>query len=242
MKTYLLLLSFVLLTSVGHSQNSSEVIRHDSVGAIVSDLKKFIPEYMQIQNIPGVSIALVNDNKVVWADGFGFVNSITKKPVNKNTLFEVASISKVVTAYIALRLVDEGKLSLDKPLLSYLSKEWMPYSVYQDSIKLRHALSHSSGLRKTTREIMFKPGSAYYYSANGFNLVKDVMEEVTREKLEELAQRLVFQPLGMISSSFARNVKLLPVAANGHIHATVPVVLFGILFLVRYLIITLIEH
>jgi CubicO group peptidase (beta-lactamase class C family) len=240
MKTKLLLLLFVLLNTVGHSQNSAEVTRHDSIGAIMTDLKKFIPEYLQIQNIPGVSIALVNDNNIVWADGFGFVNSITKKRVNTNTLFEVASISKVVTAYIALRLVDEGKLSFDKPLLSYLSKEWMPYSVYQDSIKLKHALSHSSGLRKTTRDIMFKPGSAYYYSANGFNLVKDVMEEVTGEKLEELAQRLVFQPLGMKNSSFARNEKLFPITANGHIHATVPIVLFGVLFLVQYLIITLI--
>ena len=77
------------------------------------------------------------------------------------------------TAYIALRLVDEGKLSLNKSLFSYLSKEWMPYSIYQDSIKLNHVLSHSSGLNKITREIMFKPGSAYFYSANGFNLVKD---------------------------------------------------------------------
>ncbi len=240
MKTKLLLLSFVLLNSIGHSQKTSEVIRHDSVGAIVTDLKKFIPEYIQEQNIPGVSIAMVNDNNIVWAEGFGFVKSITKKRVNTNTLFEVASISKVVTAYIALRLVDEGKLSLDKPLLSYLSEEWMPYSVYQDLLKLNNVLSHSSGLRKTTREIMFKPGSAYYYSAIGFNLVKDVMEEVTGEKLEELAQRLVFQPLEMKNSSFARNDKLLPVAANGHLHATVPIVLFGILFLVQYLFITLI--
>ena len=65
MKTKLLLLSFVLLNSIGLSQNSSGVLRHDSVGAILTDLKKFIPEYIQTQNIPGVSIALVNDNKIV---------------------------------------------------------------------------------------------------------------------------------------------------------------------------------
>jgi len=240
MKTKLLLLSFVMLNSIGFSQDSSEVIRHDSVDSILTDLKMFIPEYRQLQNIPGVSIALIDDNNVVWADGFGFVNSITKKRVNTNTLFEVASISKVVTAYIALRLVDEGKLSIDKPLLSYLSKEWMPHSIYQDSIKLTHVLSHSSGLSKTKREIMFKPGSAYYYSANGFNLVKDVMEEVTGEKLEELAQRLVFQPLGMKNSSFVIKDKLLAITANGHLHAIVPIILFGILFLVLYLFITLI--
>ena len=240
MKTKLLLLSFVMLNSIGFSQDSSEVIRHDSVGSILTDLKMFIPEYRQLQNIPGVSIALIDDNNVVWADGFGFVNSITKKRVNTNTLFEVASISKVVTAYIALRLVDEGKLSIDKPLLSYLTKEWMPHSIYQDSIKLTHVLSHSSGLSKTKREIMFKPGSAYYYSANGFNLVKDVMEEVTGEKLEELAQRLVFKPLGMKNSSFVIKDKLLAITANGHLHAIVPIILFGILFLVLYLFITLI--
>lgn len=239
MKTIIFLLLFVLLNFDSFSQNTSEVIRHDSVSSILTDLKKYIPEYRQNQNIPGVSIALVNDDTVVWAQGYGFVNSITKKSVNTNTLFEIASISKVVTAYIALRLVDEGKLSIDRPLLSYLFKEWMPQSIYQDSIKLHHVLSHSSGLSKTSKEIMFKPGSAYYYSANGFNLLKDVMEEVTGEKLEELAQHHVFQPLGMKSSSFVKKDELLANTANGHIHATVPIVLFGILFLVTYSIIYL---
>jgi len=251
MRTKLLLLvfAFLLQNSLSYGQNSQEerkskqelsLRKSDPVDSIIIDLKKFIPEYKKMQNIPGVSIALVYDNKIAWADGFGFTNSITKKPVNASTLFEVASISKIVTAYIALRLVDEGKLSLDRPLLSYLSKEWMPYSIYQDSIKLNHVLSHSSGLSKTTREIMFKPGSAYYYSANGFNLLKDVMEEVTGEKLEELSQRLVFQPLGMKNSSLVKKDELLTITANGHIHAIVPVVLFGISFLVFYFIILLI--
>ncbi len=251
MKTKLLLFvfAFLLQNSVSYGQNSQEeskftqelsLRKSDPVDSIVIDLKKFIPEYRKTQSIPGVSIALVNDAKIAWADGFGLANSITKKTVNASSLFEVASISKVVTAYIALRLVDEGKLSLDRPLLSYLSKEWMPYSIYQDSIKLNHVLSHSSGLSKTTREIMFKPGSAYYYSANGFNLLKDVMEEVTGEKLEQLAQRLVFHPLGMENSSFVKNDERLTITSNGHIHAIVPVVLFGILFLVSYFIIFLI--
>ncbi len=207
--------------------------------SIIADLRKFVPEFILDRNVPGVGISIVSNGQVMFTDGFGYANSITKVPVTANTLFEVASISKVFTAYIALRLVDEGKLSLDKSLLSYLSKEWMPYSIYQDSIKLNHVLSHSSGLDKITREIMFKPGSAYFYSANGFNLVKDVMEEVTGETLEELAQRLVFQPLGMKNSSFVLKEELLPVTANGHLHAIVPVVLFGAMFLVFYYIIYL---
>jgi hypothetical protein len=62
MKIKLLLFSFVLLYSVAFSQNSSETIVHDLIGTILTDLKKFIPEYIQKQNIPGVSIALVYDN------------------------------------------------------------------------------------------------------------------------------------------------------------------------------------
>lgn len=209
------------------------------IDSIITDLKKFIPEFLKDRNVPGIGISLVSSGHVVFTEGFGYANSITKVPVTANTLFEVASISKVFTAYIALRLVDEGKLYLNKSLFFYLAEEWMPYSVYQDSIKLNHVLSHSSGLNKINREIMFKPGSAYFYSANGFNLVKDVMEEVTGETLEELAQRLVFKPLGMKNSSFVLKDELSPVTANGHIHAIIPVVLFGALFLVLYFIIFL---
>jgi CubicO group peptidase (beta-lactamase class C family) len=210
------------------------------IDSIIIDLRKFIPEFLKDHNVPGVGISIVNNGQVMFTDGFGYTNSITKVPVTGNTLFEVASISKVFTAYIALRLMDEGKLSLNKSLFSYLSKGWMPYSIYQDSIKLSHVLSHSSGLGKITRKIMFKPGSAYFYSANGFSLVKDVMEEVTGETLEELAQRLVFHPLGMKNSSFILKEELLPVTANGHLHAIVPVALFGAMFLVLYFIIYLV--
>lgn len=251
MKTKLLFLGFVVcfLSAPAHSQTSPEpgessrelLLRvHDPAESIIADLKSFIPEYIRTERIPGVSVALVYDSKIEWTQGFGFANSITKEPVDSNSLFEIASVSKVVTAYIALCLVDEGKLSLNKPLHSYLPEEWMPYSACRDSIKLGHVLSHSSGLRKTAREIMFEPGTAYLYSANGLNLLQDVIEEVTGESLEELAQRLVFQPLGMKNSSFVLKDELLPYAANGHIHATVPVALFGLLLLVNYLIILLI--
>jgi CubicO group peptidase (beta-lactamase class C family) len=248
MKTKLLfpVLVFVLLSCPGQGQNVSAVSESsrtlslresDQADSVIAGLTRFIPDYQKAERIPGVSVALVYDNEIAWTHGFGFANSITKKPVDTNTLFEIASVSKVVTAYIALRLVDEGKLSLNKPLHSYLSDEWMPYSTYRDSIKLKHVLSHSSGLRKTSREIIFEPGTAYFYSANGLALLQDVIEEVTGDNLEELAQRLVFQPLGMKYSSFVLEDELLPFAASGHIHATVLVALFGILMLVNYFVI-----
>jgi len=206
----------------------------------ITDLEVFIPNYMKNKNIPGVQIALIQDGIIAWTEGFGKKNTITRKPVTSNTLFEVASLSKVVTAYMALRLVDEGEISLAKPLHDYLSEEWLPPSAYRDSVKLNHVLSHSSGLPKTSKDIMFEPGTAYYYSANGFNLVKEVMEEVTEESFEELAQRLVFRPIGMKSSSFVKQDRLIQQAANGHLHALVPILLFGILFIPLFVIVLLI--
>ena len=230
------------------SQNTSEIhgtmqespLRaSEPVDTIIADLKTFIPKYLNDEHIPGASIALMYGGEIAWTVGFGVANTLTREKVTSNTLFEVASISKVVTAYMALRLVDEGKLSVDKPLHSYLSKEWLPPSAYRDSIALKHVLSHSSGLSKTSKDIMFRPGTAYYYSAQGFNYVKEVLEEVTGEPFEKLAQRLVFEPLGMNRSSFIRQENLIPSVANGHIRAIVPAVLFSASFTAIFAIVVL---
>ena len=210
----------------------------EPVDTIIADLKIFIPNYMNNENIPGIQIALIKEGKIAWTEGFGVTNTITREPVTSNILFEVASLSKVVSAYMALKLVDEGKLSLEKPLHSYLTEEWLPSSVYRDSIKLNHVVSHSSGLGKLSKEIMFKPGTEYYYSANG---LKDVIEEVTEESFEELAQRLVFKPLGMKSSSFVKQNEFVPVTANGHLRMLVVTILFGVLFTALFVIVLLIS-
>jgi CubicO group peptidase (beta-lactamase class C family) len=74
---------------------------------VAADLDRFVPEYMHEQNIPGVSITLVRDGTIAWSKGYGVANTITREGVTEHTLFEVASNSKVVAAYIALRLADQ---------------------------------------------------------------------------------------------------------------------------------------
>jgi CubicO group peptidase (beta-lactamase class C family) len=127
--------------------------------SIVADLERFIPDYMREEEIPGVTIALIREGEVVWTGGFGVANTLTRRPVSPDTLFEVASNSKVLTAYLALRLVDQGQLGLDEPLNAYLPEPWLPPSEYRDAITLRHVLSHSSGLSHNTasRESLFAP-------------------------------------------------------------------------------------
>jgi len=208
---------------------------------VVADLESFIPAYMHQEDIPGVSVALIRNGEVVWTEGFGVANALTKKPVTQETLFEVASNSKVVTAYIALRLVDQGKLSLDEPLNAYLTEPWLPPSEYRDTITLRHVLSHNSGLghNSLSRDSLFAPGQGYSYSAIGFLYLQAVIEQVTDQSLEEVAQKLVFVPLEMSSSSFVNREDLTTRTANGHLRAIVPALLFSIPYVVSLVIVGL---
>jgi CubicO group peptidase (beta-lactamase class C family) len=212
------------------------------VEEVIIDLQEYIPTYIQEQGIPGVSIALIRDGRVVWADGFGVTNSISQAPVTEDTLFEVASNSKVLTAYIALRLVDQGLLSLDEPLNSYLPEPWLPPSKYRDAITLRQVLSHSSGLGHNTlsRDIRFVPGSGYSYSAIGFLYAQAVLEWVTGKSLESLGQEYVFEPLGMSSSSFTNLPALQDRTANGHLRTSLLVVLISIIFIICMLLVGLV--
>jgi CubicO group peptidase (beta-lactamase class C family) len=211
----------------------------EPVDAVAADLERYIPDYMRQQDIPGLSIALIRDGDVVWTEGFGVTNTITRKPVTSETLFEVASNSKVVTAYIALKLVDQGLLSLDEPLNAYLPEPWLPPSEYRDAITLRHVLSHSSGLGHITfsRHNLFAPGRGYSYSAIGFQYLQAVIEQVTGQSPEQVAQEMVFAPLRMSSSSFVNQPELTSRTANGHVHALLPVLLFVIPFLISLLLV-----
>ncbi len=224
------------------SQAKPPLRQSEPVEAIVADLEHYIPEYMRAKDIPGVAIALIKDGKVVWTEGFGVGNAFTHQPISPETVFEVASNSKVVTAYIALRLVDQGLLSLDEPLNAYLPEPWLPASEYRDAITLRHVLSHSSGLGHGTisKYNLYPPGRGYSYSAIGYQYAQAVIEQVTGQSLERVAQEMLFKPLGMSSSSFVNRAEFIPRTANGHMHALLPTFLFAILYLVSLIVVGLI--
>jgi CubicO group peptidase (beta-lactamase class C family) len=225
----------------GPSQHELALRVNEPVDEVVADLARFVPAYMNQQDIPGAAIALVRDGRIVWTEGFGVANTITRRPVTPDTIFELASNDKVMTAYIALRLVDQGILSLDEPLNTYLQEPWLPPSEYRDAITLRHVLSHTSGLGHLTasRESLFAPGRGYSYSAVGIGYLQAVLEEVTGQPMDELAQEMVFEPLGMHSSSYVGGAGLEARMANGHLHALAPGLLFAVPFVVALLVVGL---
>ena len=90
---------------------------------LIAELKELVPELMKKADIPGMSIAVIKEGKIIWTEGFGIKNTKTGEAVTKDTIFEAASLTKPFFAYMAMQLVESGELDLDKPLMEYLPKE-----------------------------------------------------------------------------------------------------------------------
>jgi CubicO group peptidase (beta-lactamase class C family) len=164
-----------------------------------------IPRLLRISGVPGLSIAVVQDSRVVWAGAYGTINDPARAPVDTGTIFEAASLSKPVFAYLVLRLADRGELDLDRPLFQMLEYPRLAHDERYKRITARIVLSHGTGLPNWGGErltLRFDPGTAYGYSGEGFVFLQKAVERLTGRSLDELARREVFQPLGMSRSSF----------------------------------------
>jgi len=241
-KVCILLIGIYLLNpgfqSIGYGQVKGLRLS-EANDSVVGDLQVYIPARMKQADLPGLAVALIRNNQVVWAKGFGVVNRFRQEPTKSNSVFEVASISKVITAYTALCLVDSGLLSLDKPVDHYMEHPWLSSDPWKDKLTLRQLLSHSSGLGEDrlfhNRQLIFEPGSRFLYSGQGFQYVQALVEQVSSKSLEEAARNQVFHPLGMSNSHFIYPENKSKHISHGHMNYTMPI----LAFLVPYLILLL---
>jgi CubicO group peptidase (beta-lactamase class C family) len=175
----------------------------------IPQLDRFIRVELARDNLPGLAIALVHDDQVFWTAGYGVANSLTRRIVLADTPFEAASIGKPLTAYAALKLVQDGRLDLHQPLSSYLKKQFVAPSPYRDQITAWHVMTHTSGLSnhllEVTHEIAFKPGSRFSYSGVGFMYLQRVIESITHQPFNDFMTQTVFAQLGMGSTSYFRS-------------------------------------
>lgn len=192
--------------------------------AVIANLEKDIPNLLKAADVPGMSAALIRGGKIVWSKGFGFSNAETKEPVTNETIFEAASLSKVVFAYGVLKLVEQGKLDLDVPLNKYLGNNYevAPDDERINKITARRVLSHSAGFPNWRSPddkylpINFTPGEKFSYSGEGFEYLKKTIEKITGLALEDFMQKTVLQPLGMKNSSYVWQDRYAPNAAFRH--------------------------
>lgn len=194
-----------------------------------------ILDRMKFYRVPGVSVAVFTDHRVAWTKGYGVADVETGDPVTEKTLFIAGSVSKPVAVMGALRLVQEGKLSLDKDINTYLVSWKLPENEFTKSEKvtLRRTMSHSAGLTvhgflgyvagrpvPTLVQILdgespansapvrvdTVPGTIWRYSGGGTMIMQQAMIDVEHNPFPELMEGKVLRPLGMTSSSYEQEM------------------------------------
>jgi CubicO group peptidase (beta-lactamase class C family) len=167
----------------------------DQILSNTAELEADIRAKMDQYDLDAVSVA---DCSTVYAGAFS---------VGQDEPFQAASISKVLSAYAALKLVEQGKLALDTPLSSYLDKKYFPDGSEGNNITLRMVLNHTCGLSNDVtgndREIHYPPGEAFHYSGAGFAYLTAVVEAVTGLPFDTFMEQSVLVPLGMTHSRFS---------------------------------------
>lgn len=196
---------------------------------LIAHLEAQAPQLLAKHKVPGAAITLIENGQVRWTGSFGQANADTGEEIKVDTVFQVASLSKPVTALGVMRLVEMGKIHLDDPVEKYLTRWHLPESDYDtDGVTIRRLLSHTAGLSlsgypgndpgealPTLEEslsgrnssdvavaITEEPGSAHRYSGGGYTLLQLLIEEVSGTSFAAFMEQEVLQPMGMNSSSF----------------------------------------
>jgi CubicO group peptidase (beta-lactamase class C family) len=197
-------------------------------GIMLSDFQPeqvdhFIETYMAYYDIPGISLALVKDGKLLYHKTYGVRNAKTGEKVTDSTLFEAASVTKPVFSIAVQKLVERGVLSLDTPLYKYLPYKDIEYDDRYKLITARHVLTHRTGFPNWRwmnpdgkLDLKFTPGTAFNYSGEGFEYLKLVVQKVTGKNVEQVLQEEIIEPIGLYHTFFSKNDSLQRVVSNGH--------------------------
>jgi CubicO group peptidase (beta-lactamase class C family) len=210
-----------LVTRAQRNQKSAELQDSASARTLIADLERQIPKLLAEAIVPGLSIAIIKDAKLLWRRGFGVRERGSEVPVDNDTVFEAASVSKTVFAYAVMKLCEKGVIGLDTPLTKYSAKPFLEGDPRLELITARHVLSHTSGFQnwrsdKEPLQIHFTPGEKYLYSGEGYSYLQSVVTQVTGQPIEQFMQANVFGPFGMTSSGYIWNDTFEHRAARPH--------------------------
>lgn len=209
-----------------HSGVDVEMYSDGAAGSdIALALLDSVPALMEAAGVPGLSLALVEDGHVTMTAAFGYANAETEEPVSEATVFEAASLSKQAFAYAVLKMADRGELDLDAPVWDLLEYDRLAHDERARKITPRMLLSHSGGLPNwggTPLQLNFDPGTNWGYSGEGYVFLQKALEAKTGLTLDEIAEREVFEPLGMTSSHFVWVPAYDTLAASPHEETGIP--------------------
>ena len=175
----------------------------------------YVKAQMQQRHIPGAAVGVVRNGKVIKAEGYGLASVEFNVPATKETVFEIGSVTKQITAAAILLLIEEGKVSTDEKISKYLPTAPETWK----NVTVRHLLTHTSGIKSYTglsgyeltkrskREefikaigafpLEFEPGERYNYSNSGYNLLGFIIESASGKSYWDFVRERIFKPLGM---------------------------------------------
>ncbi|MCL7959033.1 MAG: beta-lactamase family protein [marine benthic group bacterium] len=190
-----------------------------------------IAAWMDLYDVPGVSVAVFNDFALDYVEVHGVASESTMEPVTEGTLFQAASLTKGVSSAAIVSLAQEGAMSLDAPINDYLTSWQLPHNAFQESEQVtpRRLLSHTAGTtvggfrgyRYTESSpsliqilngeppansppvvVDLVPGSRFRYSGGGYLVAQQAVEDVTGIGFPEFMRQRVLQPVGMDNSTY----------------------------------------
>ena len=247
-------IAFLLAATAG---GSAAACASAPVTARIAEVEKGLglDRLLREHHVPGMSVAVIENYRIAWAKGYGFTELDGTTPVTANTRFLAGSISKPVTAVGALRLVEAGKLVLDRDVNARLTSWKVPEDEFtrERPVTLERLLDHTAGFTggdffpgyaigqpvPTLVQVLrgappatnppvhvgFPVGSKWHYSGDGYLVVQQLMVDVTGEAFPRLMSELVFDKLGMRSSTFEQPLpgSMAAAAAAGTLRDGTPV-------------------
>ncbi len=187
-------------------------------GAVLDTVRSFVQGELEEQHIPGLSVAVVVNDQLIWSEGFGYADLEAGDRATGSTIYRIGSVSKPVVGTALMQLVEEGRVDLDADIRTYIPefprKRW--------TVTIRHLMTHTSGIRHyrgdeflslhhyddlvepmkifSADTLLFEPGTRFSYSTYGFNLVANVVENVSGMPIGEYMRTHVYEPAWMNST------------------------------------------
>ena len=201
------------------------VLAQTSADDRTSAIVRYLEQVRNETGAPGITAAVGSNREMVFSDGVGYAELDNRTLADGGTVWNVGSVSKVLAGVAVMQLVERGKVSLDDRIQEYVPS----YPEKREPITLKHILTHTSGIRHyrdgefgphglyearhfedigeaiehfRDDPLMFEPGALYLYSSHAFNLLQGVVETASGLRFEEYMRRFVWEPAGMLSSSF----------------------------------------
>lgn len=173
---------------------------------VLQTLQADLPGWLQAEQVAGLGLVLLDADGQPHPLYLGSAHTGPDTPVTAATVFEAASLTKPVVAYLALKLADEGYFSLDLPLEGYRAAAYLPHDPRAGRITARMVLRHTSGLPNWAADgqplrTHFPPGGHFSYSGEGYVFLQRTLEEITGQPLAATLQQRLLDPLGMQHSS-----------------------------------------